>query len=254
MSTTHRFINNDILVALEDLTEGETTVRMAFFDPPYNIGFKYSDRVKDRLPWDEYADFIGNTFEKLKPVLEADGSAFFLHYPEACARLLPIIESKGYRLHQWISWVYPTNKGHGKTKFTTAHRTVMWLTHIDCERPHFNPKADPQPYRDPTHHRVKAQIAKGSTGVIPYNWWEINKVAGNQHGGSEEHKGWYNQIPYDLLKRLVLSTTDQGDTVLDGFAGSCSMYPVCNTHHRHSILVDLDPESGDIFDEYIAKG
>ena len=72
--------------------------------------------------------------------------------------------------------------------------------------------------------------------------------------GSEEHKGWYNQIPYDLLKRLVLSTTDQGDTVLDGFAGSCSMYPVCNTYHRHSILVDLDPESEDIFDEYIAKG
>ena len=127
----------------------------------------------------------------------------------------------------------------------------MWLTHRDCEKPLFFARGDPQPYRDPTHHRVKKQIDKGSTGVIPYNWWEINKVVGNQHGGTSEHQGWYNQIPYKLLKRLVLSTTDVGDTVLDGFAGSCSMYPVCKDYGRQSILIDLDPASKDIFEEKV---
>jgi DNA modification methylase len=126
----------------------------------------------------------------------------------------------------------------------------MWLTHRDCEKPLFHPRGDPQPYRDPTHHRVKKQIAKGLTGAIPYNWWEINKVVGNQHGGTSEHQGWYNQIPYKLLKRIVLSTTNVGDIVLDGFAGSCSMYPVCEDFDRQSILIDLDPASQDIFDEY----
>ena len=247
----HRFINKDVLIGLDDLTKEGIKVQMGFLDPPYNIGFKYSDSVDDNLPWKEYADFMGDTFEKLKPVLENNGSVFLVHYPESCARLLPIIEAKGFRLHQWISWVYPTNKGHGKKKFTTAHRTVMWLTHRDCEKPLFHARGDPQPYRDPTHHRVKKQIAKGLTGAIPYNWWEINKVVGNQHGGTSEHQGWYNQIPYKLLKRLVLSTTDVGDTVLDGFAGSCSMYPVCKDYDRQSILIDLDPASKDIFEEKV---
>ena len=129
----HRFINSDILLALDDLAKETTVVQSAFFDPPYNIGFKYSDRVDDNLPWEEYADFMGDTFEKLKPILATNGSAFIVHYPESCARLLPIIEAKGFRLHQWISWVYPTNKGHGKKKFTTAHRTLV--IHRDCEKP-----------------------------------------------------------------------------------------------------------------------
>ena len=48
----------------------------------------------------------------------------------------------------------------------------------------------------------------------------------------------------------MLSTTDVGDTVLDGFAGSCSMYPVCKDYDRQSILIDLDPASKVIFDDY----
>ncbi len=75
---------------------------------PITLGFKYSDKVDDNLPWDEYAQFMGDTFVEIEAILAADGSAFIVHYPESCARLLPIIESKGYRLHQWISWVYPT--------------------------------------------------------------------------------------------------------------------------------------------------
>ena len=46
----HQFILNDVLIALDDLAKATTSVQMAFFDPPYNIGFKYSDKVDGNLP------------------------------------------------------------------------------------------------------------------------------------------------------------------------------------------------------------
>jgi len=245
----HRFINTDVVSALKQLQTESQEINTAFFDPPYNIGFRYSNLVDDNLPENEYHDLIGDTFEALKPILSADGSAFLVHYPEACARLLPIIESKGYRLQQWISWVYPSNIGMTKKRFTTAHRALLWFVHQDCEQPKFNNKADPMPYKNPNDPRVQKQIAKGSKGVSPYDWWEINMVK----AGSAEHKGWYNQIPYDLIKRMVLSTTDPNDVVLDGFAGSCSTWPVCEDHNRTAILIDLDPKSKTHFDSFMGN-
>ena len=51
-----------------------------------------------------------------------------------------------------------------------------------------------------------------------------------------EHNGWYNQIPYALIKRMVLTTSEVGDYVFDGFAGSCSMWPVANDFGRNAFL------------------
>ena len=242
----HRFFLTDIVSALKTLQGEGQEIQTAFFDPPYNIGFRYSAKVNDKLPENEYHQLIGDTFEELKPLLSENGSAFLVHYPEASARLLPIIESKGYRLHQWISWVYPSNIGHTKKRFTTAHRALLWFTHKDCEQPLFHAKRDPQSYKNPEDPRVQAQIAKGNAGTTPYDWWEINMVK----AGSREHNGWYNQIPYLLIKRMILCTSEQGDTTLDGFAGSCSMWPVCEDYGRQAILVDLDPESKIKFDEF----
>jgi len=110
---SHRFILNDVVSAITNL-ENEVEIQTAFFDPPYNIGFRYSDKVNDNLPEHQYHQLISDTFAALKPRLSANGSAFLVHYPEACARLLPLIEAQGFRLQQWISWVYPSNIGHTK--------------------------------------------------------------------------------------------------------------------------------------------
>ena len=243
----HQFILNDVVTALKGMST-DTEIQTAFFDPPYNIGFRYSDKVNDNLPKHQYHQLISDTFAALKPRLKANGSAFLVHYPEACARLLPLIEAQGFRLQQWISWVYPSNIGHTKKRFTTAHRALLWFVHEDCKQPLFYPERDTQPYKNPDDPRVKSQIAKGKTGTHAYDWWNINMVK----AGSREHNGWYNQIPYALIKRMVLTTSEVGDYVFDGFAGSCSMWPVANDFGRNAILVDLDPESKKKFEEFEA--
>ena len=53
---------------------------------------------------------------------------FLINYPEIIAELFQTIKLTNWNIHQWISWVYPSNIGHSKRKFTTAHRSILWLT------------------------------------------------------------------------------------------------------------------------------
>jgi site-specific DNA-methyltransferase (adenine-specific) len=46
--------------------------------------------------------------------------------------------------------------------------------------------------------------------------------------------------PIDLLKNIILHTTDEGDTVLDCFAGTGSMGVACKELNRDCILIEKD--------------
>ena len=118
-----------------------------------------------------------------------------------------------WNIHQWISWVYPSNIGHSKRKFTTAHRTILWLVK---DNPKVNIDAVTQPYKNPTDKRVRELIKSGKKGTHLYDWWEINLVK----NVSKDKKQYVNQIPSEVLKRLILTTTDSKDKVLDPACGA----------------------------------
>ena len=88
-----------------------------------------------------------------------------VHYP-TCARLLPLIEAQA-RLQQWISWVYPSNIGHTKKRFTTAHRALLWFVHEDCKQPLFYPERDTQPYRILKTQELRAKLLRVRLGLMP---------------------------------------------------------------------------------------
>ena len=44
---------------------------------------------------------------------------------------------------------------------------------------------------------------------------------------NEKCEEFTNQIPIQLLERIILLTTKEGDTVLDPFFGSGSIYQAC---------------------------
>ena len=67
---SHQFILNDVVSAIKGL-DTDTEIQTAFFDPPYNIGFRYSDKVNDNLPEHQYHQLISDTFAALKPRLSA---------------------------------------------------------------------------------------------------------------------------------------------------------------------------------------
>ena len=88
----------------------------------------------------------------------------------------------------------------------------------------------------PTDKRIAARIAAGKRARL-YDWWEINQVknvskAGNPHPCP---------IPYELALRVILTTTEPGDTVVDPFAGSGTVVAAAIACGRVGIGFDIDP-------------
>jgi site-specific DNA-methyltransferase (adenine-specific) len=57
-------------------------------------------------------------------------------------------------------------------------------------------------------------------------------------GAEKKHGTHPTQKPMALLKRIILSCTQEGDTVLDPFCGSGTTGLVASEHHRKFIGID----------------
>jgi len=221
----------------------ELPIQTTIIDPPYNIGFNYKSDFKDKMTPEEYKKFIYDCIEACYYHSTDDASLFLINYPEIIFDLYLAIEHSSWNIHQFIQWVYPNNSGFSKKKFTKASRTIVWLTK---DNPKINIDRVTQNYKNPEDKRVKELIASGKTGTHLYNWWEINIVKGN----SKEHLGYVNQIPYELLRRLILTTTDENNVVYDPMCGSGSTVFAAGHLGRIGIGYDISPKARDVWDKY----
>jgi len=196
----------------------EKKVKLFLTDPPYNIGHAYGN-VSDRLPKDEYHGMIKSVLLSAYEVADESAHFFMIHYPEAVAGMWNMItEETGWKFKQWLTWVYPSNIGMSNKRWTRASRTVLWLVKDEGGDLPFHPNRIIRPYRNPWDKRVAQLIKDGKRGCSLYDWWEINLTK----NVNKEKSDYSNQIPQTLLRRVIRSTTDVGDLVVDPFAGTFS--------------------------------
>ena len=242
-------IQSDAVAALGTLTEfieenGE--VQTTVWDPPYNIGFNYDNpNFGDSWSEDEYYNWLADIAYRIWERTAEGGSFFFIHYAEQSAKFLNKIQSmfegRVWPLHQWLTWVYPSNFGHSKRRFTTASRAVLWFSKGE---PFFDPQGVTQPYKNPNDKRIKALIESGRTGTTHYDWLPVNLV---KNVSSE--KRYVNQIPEALLEILILNTTRPDDLVLDPTCGSGSTLRVASKYGRRGWGADISPVAAECWDD-----
>lgn len=220
----------------------EKKIQTTIIDPPYNIGFNYKSDFKDKMTLDEYNEFIYECIEGCFWSSKDDASLFLINYPEIIFKLHKAIFESNWNVHQFIQWVYPINSGFSKKRFTKSSRTIVWLTK---ENPKIYIDRVTQDYKNPDDKRVQQLIAAGRTGTHLYNWWDINIVKGN----SKEHLGYVNQIPYELLRRLILTTTDENDVVYDPMCGSGSTIYAADYLGRVGIGYDISLKAKELWDK-----
>ena len=103
-----------------------------------------------------------------------------------------------------------------------------------------------QPYKNPTDRRVKKLIESGRKGTNLYNWWEINLVK----NVSKHKESYVNQIPREVLRRLILVTTDKRNTVLDPMCGTGSTLLAARDEGRSGIGIDINSDLKKIWKKY----
>jgi DNA modification methylase len=204
-----------------DYRDYEIPKGLVITDPPYNQGYKYND-YKDRLSEEEYIELLS----------KIPTPCVIIHYPEETINILPkAIKGK---CEQVVCWVYNSNTGK-------QSRLISWW---GC-KPDFRKVR--QPYKNLNDKRIQKRISEGKTGAKLYDWWEINQVK----NVSKEKTDHPCQIPEELIKRIILTTANPNDIIIDVFGGSGTTAKVAKDLGFSSISYEIDSEYCEIIEKRV---
>jgi len=248
---------NDVIEFMETLPN--RSIKLIVTSPPYNIGKPYEKRKE----LDEYLDWQKEVIEKCKHLLHPNGSICWEvgNYVEN-GEVFPldvffynIFKNLGFKLRNRIIWHF----GHGlhaKKRFSGRYETILWFTLSDEYTFNLDPVRIPQKYpgkrayKGPNKGKPSGHpLGKNPSDVweiIIRDWekeiWEIPNVKCN-HPEKTIHP---SQFPIELIERLVLALTDEGDMVFDPFAGVGSSLIAAVFHNRKAVGVDKEKIYTDI--------
>ncbi len=235
----------DVMELMRQLPDA--CVDMVFSDPDYNVGVKYNNRSYTRS-FEEYIEWYIELARESIRVLKEDGNAFFINYPKQNAYLrVKYLDSACYDVHEYV-WVYNTNIGQSTHRFTTAHRSILHARKSKHNK--FYKDQVALPYQNPNDKRIRARLASGHKGRMPYSWFYFDLVK----NVSREKTFHACQIPQKLSAMLILSCTQPGDIVLVHFGGSGAELEVCQRLGRQFISAEIDPLYHQMILDRLAKG
>ncbi|MBC6428702.1 MAG: site-specific DNA-methyltransferase [Cellvibrionales bacterium] len=211
----NRLIQGDVMDTLRALPDG--CVDMIFGDPDYGVGIDYGGHTYRKVDkWQQYLDWYRALTTESMRVLSDRGNLFMLNYPRQNAHLwATCLDTLAHDVQEYV-WVYPTNVGHSKRRFTTAHRSILHATKSPDNK--FYKDQVAQPYKNPTDPRIRQRIRAGHKGRMPYSWFEFNLVK-NVARDKTVHAC---QIPIALFDLLMQAATQPSDSIFILFGGSGS--------------------------------
>ena len=221
----------DVMDVLKELPD--RSVDMIYSDPDYNVGIKYGDKSYTKT-FDEYIEWYMELAKESLRVLKDSGNMFLINYPKQNAYLrVNYLDKACHGVSDYV-WVYNTNVGHTPKRFTTAHRTILHCRKSKNNK--FYKGNVAVPYKNPTDRRILRNLANGSKGRMPYDWFYFDLVK----NVSREKTFHACQIPQKLSEMLIKSCTMPGDIVLILFGGSGSEVEVCKILKRYYISAEID--------------
>jgi adenine-specific DNA-methyltransferase len=130
--------------------------------------------------------------------------------------LFPVFANLGLKMRNRIVWHFEHGL-HCKKRFSGRYETINWFTKSDNYKFNLDPIRVPQKYPGKKHFKgpLAGHYSGNPLGKNPSDVWVFPNVK-NNHVEKTDHPC---QFPVELVERLVLSLTDEGDWVLDPFLG-----------------------------------
>jgi site-specific DNA-methyltransferase (adenine-specific) len=204
--------------------------RLIFADPPFNIGYKY-DQYDDRQKYDHYVAWTESWMQACRSVLAPDGSFYIAIGDEYAAEVRMIARKLDLHLRNWIIWHYTFGQ-QTKLKFARSHAHIFYFV-ADPKNFVFNDDA----IRIPSARQLIYNDRRAnSKGKVPDDVWRYSRVCGT----FKEREGWHTcQMPAKLLARIIKTSSNPGDLVLDPFSGSGTTPLVAAILKRQYLATDL---------------
>jgi DNA modification methylase len=215
-----------------------SSVDLVFADPPYNLQLSQDlyrpnqtkvDAVDDG--WDkfgsfaEYDEFTRKWLAGCQRVLKDTGTLWVIGSYHNIYRVGAIMQDLGFWILNDVVWIknnpMPNFRG---VRFTNAHETLIWAQKKQGAKYTFN------------HHAMKAL----NDDLQMRSDWNLPLTTGRERIKSDGVKAHSTQKPEALLYRVLLSSTNPGDVVLDPFFGSGTTGAVAKKLGRHFIGIERD--------------
>jgi len=235
----NQILHGDCIETLKSLPEN--SVDCIFADPPYNLQLRNDLYRPDRSKvdavndgWDQFKDFkaydefTSQWLSASQRVLKDTGTLWVIGSYHNIYRVGTIMQDLGFWILNDILWLknnpMPNFRG---VRFTNAHETMIWAQKKKGAKYTFN------------HHAMKA-LNEDLQMRSDWQHWELPLATGKQrvkHNGSKAHS---TQKPEALLYRVILSSSNVGDVVLDPFFGSGTTGAVAKKLGRNWIGIEQD--------------
>lgn len=232
----NKIVKGDCMQVLKELPDN--SVDLIFADPPYNLQLQGElwrpnqtkvDAVNDNWDkfesFDDYDKFSSEWLKECRRVLKENGTIWVIGSYHNIFRTGRVMQDVGFWILNDILWVktnpMPNFKG---TRFNNAHETLIWASKSKDSKYTFHYK---------TMKSFNDDLQMRSDWYIPIcNGGERIRV-----NGEKVHS---TQKPEALLYRIIISTSNPGDIVLDPFMGSGTTGAVAKKLGRNFIGIEKE--------------
>jgi site-specific DNA-methyltransferase (adenine-specific) len=214
------------------------SVDLVFADPPYNLQLKQElwrpnntrvDAVDDA--WDQFPDFktydqfTRDWLDACRRVLKPSGTLWVIGTYHNIFRVGVVLQDLGFWILNEVVWVknnpMPNFRG---VRLTNAHETLIWAQ-----------KTRGVPYTF-NYHALKS----ANDNLQMRSDWYLPICTGSERLKINGEKAHSTQKPEALLYRILQSSSNPGDVVLDPFFGTGTTGVVAKRLHRHWIGIERE--------------
>jgi len=235
--SVNKIIQGDCIQVLQQLPK--ESVDLIFADPPYNLQLQqelwrpnhtHVAAVNDG--WDQFEDFEAyDAFTRswllaARQVMKKTATIWISGTYHNIFRVGNILQNLGFWILNTTTWFKPNAMPNFRgTRLKNDVEFVIWAKYSEKSKYTF-------------HHHLMKQFNDGKQlGSV----WTIPVCGGAERLKNETGKKLHStQKPEELLRRIILASSNVGDVVLDPFLGSGTTASVAKQLHREWIGIERE--------------
>jgi len=229
----------------------DKSVDCIFADPPFNANKNYKCDFNDNKPIEEYREWMGDCIGEMSRIIKPGGFIWLMQDQRNVGFCMMLLEKYGLDFRNIVTWIY-TNPTPASRQYPKSWRPILLYSRGDPV--FFNYQADemtrPTLYYNPD--RAKSHY--------PHDVWsDIPKLVGGIFAPKElitDEAGRFAhlaQMPVRISERVIKTSTNLGDVVLDPFMGSGTTGVACVQTGRSFIGIEISEEYFRIAEKRIAE-
>jgi site-specific DNA-methyltransferase (adenine-specific) len=221
------------------------SINLIFADLPYNLSggnlkwegnktggdWYMMNEEWDRMSDKDYFRFTNEWVKGCYRVLKKSGSIYISCTYHNIAEVIINLKHSGFKINNVITW-YKTNAMPNMTKrvFTHTSEFVVWA--VKGKNWTFN-------YQE--LKKINPERQKNGLNKQMRDVWTMPLVQGKERIRGEDRKALHpTQKPEEMLKRIIIASSDKGDLILDPFLGSGTTAVIAKNLGRNWVGIEKE--------------